>query len=56
MGARATTPFMSELNFGTELIGKEPEYYDDSIFFATEFFRIWKSISQNNPVVTVKRT
>ena len=27
-----------------------------SIFFATEFFRIWKSFHKNTPVVTVKRT
>ena len=57
MGARATTPFMSELNFGTELIGKEPEYYDDFYFFRNRIFQNKeKYFTKINPVVTVKRT
>ena len=57
MGARATTPFMSELNFGTDLIGKEPEYYDDFYFFRNRIFQnMEKYFTKINPVVTVKRT
>ena len=57
MGSRATKPFMSELNFGTELIGKEPEYYDDFYFFRNRIFQnMEKYFTKIDPVVTVKRT
>ena len=57
MGQRATTPFRSELKFGTELIGKHPEYYDDFYFFRNRIFQsMEKYFSKINPVVMVKRT
>lgn len=57
MGQRATTPFRSELKFGTQLIGKDPEYYDDFYFFRNRIFQsMEKYFSKINPVVTVKRT
>lgn len=57
MGSRATTPFMNELDFGMELIGKEPEYYDDFYFFRNRIFQnVEKYFTKINPIVTVKRT
>lgn len=57
MGSRATTRFRSELNFGTELIGKEPEYYDDFYFFRNRIFQtLEKHFTKINPVDSVRRT
>lgn len=57
MGTRARRSFSNELNSGSELIGKEPEYYDDFYFFRNRIFKkIGKHFTKINPIVTVKRT
>jgi hypothetical protein len=57
MGQRARTLFRSELNCGNELIGKDPEYYDDFYFFRNRIFGgIEKYFLKTNPVTTVKKT
>jgi len=57
MGHRARTLFLSELNCGNELIGKDPEYYDDFYFFRNRIFRgIEKYFLKTDPVITVKKT
>jgi len=48
---------MKELDLGNELIGKDPEYYDDFYFFRNRIFRgIEKYFLKINPVITVKKT
>ncbi|TLX68119.1 MAG: hypothetical protein E6L03_04715 [Thaumarchaeota archaeon] len=57
MGERAKTLFRKELNFGNELIGKDPEYYDDFYFFRNRIFRgIEKYFLKIDPVITVNKT
>jgi hypothetical protein len=57
MGQRAKPLFMNELDLGNELIGKDPEYYDDFYFFRNRIFRgIEKYFLKINPVITVKKT
>jgi hypothetical protein len=57
MGHRARTLFLSELNRDNEIIGKDPEYYDDFYFFRNRIFRgIEKYFLKTNPVITVKKT
>lgn len=57
MGQRAKPLFMNELDRGNELIGKDPEYYDDFYFFRNRIFRgIEKYFLKINPVITVKKT
>ncbi len=57
MGERAKTLFKKELNIGNELIGKDPEYYDDFYFFRNRIFRgIEKYFLKIDPVITVKKT
>jgi len=57
MGQRAKPLFMKELDLGNELIGKDPEYYDDFYFFRNRIFRgIEKYFLKINPVITVKKT
>lgn len=57
MGQCARTCFMSELNYGNQLIGKDPEYFDDFYFFRNRIFRgIEKYFFKINPVDAVKRT
>jgi hypothetical protein len=38
LGQRARARFQSELNCGSKLIGKDPEYYDDFYFFRNRIF------------------
>ena len=57
MGQRARARFQSELNCGSKLIGKDPEYYDDFYFFRNRIFSgIEKYFLKINPVTTVKKT
>jgi hypothetical protein len=57
MGQRARTLFQSELDCGNELIGKDPEYYDDFYFFRNRIFQgIEKYFLKTNPVITVEKT
>jgi hypothetical protein len=57
LGQRARARFQSELNCGSKLIGKDPEYYDDFYFFRNRIFSgIEKSFLKINPVTTVKKT
>ena len=57
LGQRARARFQSELNCGSKLIGKDPEYYDDFYFFRNSIFSgIEKSFLKINPVTTVKKT
>jgi hypothetical protein len=57
MGQRAKPLFMNELDLGNELIGKDPEYYDDFYFFRNRIFHgIEKYFLKINPVITVKKT
>ena len=57
LGQRARARFQSELNCGSKLIGKDPEYYDDFYFFRNRIFSgIEKYFLKINPVTTVKKT
>ncbi len=57
LGQRARARFLSELNCGSKLIGKDPEYYDDFYFFRNRIFTgIEKYFLKINPVTTVKKT
>lgn len=57
LGQRARARFQSELNCGSKLIGKDPEYYDDFYFFRNRIFSgIEKYFLKINPVKTVKKT
>jgi hypothetical protein len=57
LGQRARKRFQSELNCGSKLIGKDPEYYDDFYFFRNRIFSsIEKYFLKINPVTTVKKT
>lgn len=57
LGQRARARFQSELNCGSKLIGKDPEYYDDFYFFRNRIFSgIEKYFLKINPVATVKKT
>lgn len=57
MGQRARISFLSELDCGNQLIGKDPEYFDDFYFFRNRIFRrIEKYFFKINPVAAVKRT
>ncbi|MGB5090647.1 MAG: hypothetical protein WBN72_06860 [Nitrososphaeraceae archaeon] len=57
LGQRAKARFQTELNCGSKLIGKDPEYYDDFYFFRNRIFTgIEKYFLKINPVTTVKKT
>ena len=57
MGERARISFLSEINCGSQLIGKDPEYFDDFYFFRNRIFRgVEKYFFKINPVAVVKRT
>lgn len=57
LGQRAKARFQIELNCGSKLIGKDPEYYDDFYFFRNRIFTgIEKYFLKINPVTTVKKT
>ena len=57
LGQRARARFQSELNCGSKLIGKDPEYYDDFYFFRNRIFSsIEKYFLKIIPVTTVKKT
>jgi hypothetical protein len=57
LGERARARFQSELNCGSKLIGKDPEYYDDFYFFRNRIFSsIEKYFLKINPITTVKKT
>jgi hypothetical protein len=57
LGQRARARFQTELNCGSKLIGKDPEYYDDFYFFRNRIFSgIEKYFLKINPVATVKKT
>jgi hypothetical protein len=57
LGQLARARFQSELNCGSKLLGKDPEYYDDFYFFRNRIFSsIEKYFLKINPVTTVKKT
>ena len=57
MGKQARNPFFGAITLASEIIGRQPEYYDDFYFFRNRIFKeVEKPFKKIDPVTSVKKT